>query len=806
MKLLDNTLYAEEIALERDSIRRGVDRYKRLAADAVKRDDGAALQPAERLMAAWYSNLRDAIRTEQSECLKGIPGTGRGTYGKWLAILNAEQTAVITLHVLLGRCLREPEGVSVAQLAMSISGGICAEWNAARLTAMKGEARRDLIKSSRCRLNPRRVNTVAAKHIACGECERRDICKYALDPARWPLRARGHLGAFCIHAARLTALLPGADDNPIPAFDHFVRHSKRGHKGIGTLRLSNTAREAIDAGHTARQFLRPRHQPMLIPPARWTAVDRGGYIEVPMPFVKKTRKPSIPPSIYDAVNYLNSTPWRVNKTILAVATKLWDTGGSIAGLPPLRKREKPPRPEDWDSNPAAKRAWKAQAAQTYRHNMQEESERVNWVLKLDVAQRMADYRAIYFPHQLDFRGRAYTVPLFLNHQSDDIARGMLEFAEPVNPGDMGDYWLRIHMANCCGFDKVGFADRIKWVDENASRFQKWISDPLTHTDWTEVDKPFQALATAYALDDKAVAAHLPVQLDGSNNALQHYAAMLRDEETATLVNLIPMDAPQDFYSDVAYWAARITSQDAGNGIEIAGQLDGWVDRKLVKQTGMTVFYGVTMIGARRQLRQHLNDVGFHAERQYHASKYLAEMVMRSVGTSCPAVYAAMKWLAECAETATNDNHLLTWNSPDGFTVTQNYRSTRPVKIQTIMQHLTLRHCDYNLPVAARKQVQAFPPNFVHAIDAAHLFNTANRCEGAGIPFAGVHDSYWSHAGNIPVLNAAIREEFAALHSAPLLHDLYDQLRSRYSKLAFNPPPKTGGLDIRKVMDSDYAFC
>jgi DNA-directed RNA polymerase len=42
---------------------------------------------------------------------------------------------------------------------------------------------------------------------------------------------------------------------------------------------------------------------------------------------------------------------------------------------------------------------------------------------------------------------------------------------------------------------------------------------------------------------------------------------------------------------------------------------------------------------------------------------------------------------------------------------------------------------------------------------------------AGLAFAGVHDSFWTHAGDVPRMNQLLREQFVALHSQPLLEQL-----------------------------------
>ena len=45
--------------------------------------------------------------------------------------------------------------------------------------------------------------------------------------------------------------------------------------------------------------------------------------------------------------------------------------------------------------------------------------------------------------------------------------------------------------------------------------------------------------------------HIPVHQDGSCNGLQHYAALGRDEYGGTYVNVVPGEAPQDVYSEIA---------------------------------------------------------------------------------------------------------------------------------------------------------------------------------------------------------------------------------------------------------------
>lgn len=81
------------------------------------------------------------------------------------------------------------------------------------------------------------------------------------------------------------------------------------------------------------------------------------------------------------------------------------------------------------------------------------------------------------------------------------------------------------------------------------------------------------------------------------------------------------------------------------------------------------------------------------------------------------------------------------------------------------------------------------------------------CVGAGIAFAGVHDSFWTHAGDVPTLARQLRRTFVELHSQPLLEQLLAEFKERYPKLADDFPalPETGDLDLNEVLNSEYFF-
>lgn len=79
-------------------------------------------------------------------------------------------------------------------------------------------------------------------------------------------------------------------------------------------------------------------------------------------------------------------------------------------------------------------------------------------LKLWIGEKFKNER-IYYPHNVDFRGRAYPIPPNLNHIGSDLCRGLLLFdeAKPLGPGGLG--WIKVHLANLHGHNKVSFRER-----------------------------------------------------------------------------------------------------------------------------------------------------------------------------------------------------------------------------------------------------------------------------------------------------------------------------------------------------------
>ncbi|KAJ1396312.1 mitochondrial single-subunit RNA polymerase, partial [Ochromonadaceae sp. CCMP2298] len=311
--------------------------------------------------------------------------------------------------------------------------------------------------------------------------------------------------------------------------------------------------------------------------------------------------------------------------------------------------------------------------------------------------------------------------------------------------------------------------------------------------------------------------------DGSCNGLQHYAGLGRDELGAAAVNLVPHDKPQDVYSNVLDKVIEKVARDAliplddpNADVGVNARLvQDVVNRKVIKQTVMTSVYGVTRVGARAQIEARLKEklhsdqnaiISPESEKEiYAAAQYLAGLTLDSLAEMFKSARDIMDWLGQCAKLVSVQERAMSWVTPLGLPVIQPYRKVHLHTVSTVLQTITLTlHADH-LPVSGKKQRTAFPPNFVHSMDASHMMMTCMRMKQRNLTFAAVHDSYWTHPSDIPIMNECLREAFVELYEYPVLEELRESLQLRFPEVDFPEIPQRGTLDIKSVKNSTYFF-
>ncbi|RDY10946.1 DNA-directed RNA polymerase 3, chloroplastic, partial [Mucuna pruriens] len=594
-----------------------------------------------------------------------------------------------------------------------------------------------------------------------------------------------------------------------PAFRHRFKAVSRNPeqkilKNYGVIECDPLVLAGMDK--SVKHMLMP-YMPMLVPPKKWKGYEKGGHLFLPSYIMRthgskkqqdvmKNVERKQMRKVFEALDSLGNTKWRVNRRLLSVVESLWAGGGNIAGLIDRKDVPIPERPPIEDLKQIQEwkwRVWKAEKINLERHSLRCDTE-----LKLSVAQKMKYEEGFYYPHNVDFRGRAYPMHSHLNHLSCDLCRGLLEFAEGRPLQKSGLHWLKIHIANLYagGIEKLSYDGRLAFVENHLHDIFDSADNPINGNRWwLMAEDPFQCLAACINLSEalrslspNSVISHLPIHQDGSCNGLQHYAALGRDALEAAAVNLVASEKPADVYSEIAVRVHDIMRRDSNKdpaaypNALLAKVLIDQIDRKLVKQTVMTSVYGVTFVGAREQIKRRLEEKGFITDEKllFTAACYAAKVTLTALGEIFGAARVIMGWLGDCAKVIASENQPVRWTTPLGLPVVQPYCKTE--------RHL----------VDAKKQRSAFPPNFIHSLDSSHMMMTALACRDADLCFAGVHDSFWTHACDVEKMSHILREKFVELYSMPILENLLEGFETSYPGLAFPPLPERGDFDLQKL--------
>ncbi|ALA45066.1 RNA polymerase [Enterobacter phage phiEap-1] len=638
------------------------------------------------------------------------------------------------------------------------------------------------------------------------------------------------------------------------------------------LQLTKEYADLITKRAGALAGISPMFQPCVVPPKPWTEITGGGYWangRRPLALVRTHGKKALMryqdvymPEVYKAINIAQSTPWKINQKVLKVANEIVNWKNCpVEDVPATERKELPVKPDDIDTNPEALKAWKKAASTIYRNDKARVSRRISMEFMLAQANKFANKKAIWFPYNMDWRGRVYAVPMF-NPQGNDLTKGLLTLAKGKPIGLDGLYWLKIHGANCAGVDKVPFPERIKFIEENHDNIMQSAANPIEFDWWAKQDSPFCFLA--FCFEYAGVEHHglnyncsLPLAFDGSCSGIQHFSAMLRDEIGGRAVNLLPSTEVQDIYRIVADKVNEILKVDAVNGTanevelitdkttgEIKERLkvgtsvmaQEWlafgVTRKVTKRSVMTLAYGSKEFGFRQQILddtvQPAIDNGYTGFTNGNQSAgYMAKLIWNAVSVTVVAAVEAMNWLksaakllaAEVKDKKTKEvlraRCAVHWVTPDGFPVWQEYRKSKQVRLDLIfLGSIRLQptvNTNKDTGIDAHKQESGIAPNFVHSQDGNHLRATVVHAhEKYGIEsFALIHDSFGTIPADAANLFKAVRETMVETYeSNDVLADFYEQFADQLheSQLEDMPAlPKAGNLNLQDILKSDFAF-
>lgn len=251
--------------------------------------------------------------------------------------------------------------------------------------------------------------------------------------------------------------------------------------------------------------------PMVCPPQPYWTWYNGGYLvtktellRLPnncfqqLTLINDTPLQSLYP-VLDALNQQQSVPWKINTEILDIVLEIFRKGGDDKlEIPELPSNLEPPtQPEKNQKLLSNEEKFKFFREKLTHRKKQSEMYSL-WCdahYRLSLANHFRD-RPFWLPLNLDFRGRAYTLPPHLTHLGADLGRSLMMFHQKKKLGIDGLAWMKLHCINLTGLKKRdSVRERLLFAEEVLDEILDSADNPLEGRRWwTQSEEPWQTLA------------------------------------------------------------------------------------------------------------------------------------------------------------------------------------------------------------------------------------------------------------------------------------------------------------------------
>ncbi len=819
----------KQLAWEHDMVYRGITRYRGQQKDAVDGDRAHETSAGSRLLKSYVLQISAHIKAYLAGELKG---RRRKPEHKLMLGVNPDAIAFFTLRCVVGSMFSgiATTSLAVVKVATRIGEKIEDELRFAEFSMEHQEYYDTVMRTFKAR----HTHNYRHMHASLSQLAKNKGMKWH----SWTTDEKVRVGTLSI-----ALMMESCDLTEIKR----VRILRGGNfKTRADVIATQECMEWIASHDSFTELTHPDRMPCLMEPAPWTSPFDGGFWSARMrhntPLVKRVQanagkradklSAAIMPRVLRAVNGLQDTPWRVNTEVHDTIKLVFKHNLEI-GLPRSQPYEFPVCPLGDDQKVADLpvdspihqqfNEWRCAMAELHTMESVRQSKTRAVIRTLRLAQEMRQHEEFYYVYQCDFRGRIYCATTGLSPQGTDQSKALLKFGRSVTLGERGLYWLKVHGANKYGYDKVGYDERVKWIDEQHTALMMIAADPISNRAvWQDADKPWQFLAFVFeyaaAMEyGEGYRSSLPVALDGSCNGLQHFSAMLRDPVGGKAVNLMPSDMPNDIYQQVADVCTQklkdLTTQPgdnegAHNWLRPFG--DDGMPRKLSKRPVMTLPYGSTPNACTSSIFQWIQDERpkwFPDNTDFRHSMYLSPILWSSISEVVVAARTAMDWIQRQTKTITKYNCPLEYATVLGFPVYQATKKRTSVQIETqIGGRLRVTYIENTPELDSRKQRQGSSPNLIHSVDATHLMMVVN----AGLDedmdcFAMIHDDFGVHAAYIEHWQEIIRDTFIQLHKPADILPNFKAAHEQSTQVELEPLPPLQTLDLHDVFNSPYFF-
>ncbi len=561
--------------------------------------------------------------------------------------------------------------------------------------------------------------------------------------------------------------------------------------------------------YTGKIITLPTKLPMIVSPKPYSKNIQGGYllnndqfsedlfIEKKGYGVKSQLSDNT--YIYDMINKINNTPFKINTVLLDYITNNWEKHNLLIN-PKIKHKY-----EDIEKKTKYQRS-------VYNSHV---SKVILQETILGIVQFYRDFNEIYFPVRLDQRGRLYCTPNFFHYQSNELSKSLILFSKPgtlKRDNLNGIAYLKAYGANCYGgrIAKSSTESKLDWVNSNIDNILNYdngillnkAKDKLLFLAFCIEFKRFYEFYTNESL--MVFETYLPIQLDATCNGFQHMALLSNEEMLFKELNLISNkgDKPNDFYNFLVHKLRDLFDKKVQEKELIDSKTSGsyerlnnflW-DRSYIKKAIMTIPYNSSIRAMRKYISDSLvlidmKDSNSENVNWYSSSENNTKFIINnkdiSLLTAClvniiqndfEKIKKLIKYLKNIATLFSILELPISWTLPTGLTIKQSYLESKSTSITPFMYS----KIKLNLKISIKdkydknKQVRALMPNLIHSLDASSLsllfnkFSVLYGCPKAdnySLQFYSVHDCFGTTCDKVFNLKTLLASVYTNLYSS-----------------------------------------
>ena len=231
-------------------------------------------------------------------------------------------------------------------------------------------------------------------------------------------------------------------------------------------------------------------------------------------------------------------------------------------------------------------------------------------------------------------------------------------------------------------------------------------------------------------------------------------------------------------------------------------------RSVPKRSTMCDAYGLTFYGMQKYVKEEGHVDWVDREERGGAIVELSRAIQEGLGSAMQEPNIGKDYLRQVARILNDLNLPLVWTTPSGFVVQHVYNQIiERVSYAELFNRQSLVFASLTDQLDDKAQFLAVSPNFIHSLDAAHMFMVVFRLlnEYCIDSFSFVHDSFGTYGPYIDTMQLVLKEEFVNIHRENPLVQFKKDLEERYDIVLPDVPENNHDFNIEEVLKSLYIF-